>query len=300
MGPTAIATTTLSIPARRNEPLAPRTTFGIGGPSRLFIEPRTGSELHAALAEARRGGIPWFILGGGSNLLVPDAGYPGLTIHLGRMSRVRVEGDRIVAEAGAPLSAVLCAALRAGLSGLEPLAGIPGTVGGAVAMNAGTRSGETFDTIEWVTLVSPSGRCERVPAGRVPHAYRRAELSGRIVLDATFRLRPDDPAAIRDRITENLVLKRQAQPLAAKSAGCIFKNPPNDAAGRLIDRAGLKGLRVGDAEVSRVHANFIVNRANARAADVLYLIRRIQHEVRIASGVSLELEVKLPSLRADA
>lgn len=262
------------------------TTLKVGGPAELWeVEDERG--LKEATAE------PFRVLGGGSNLLVADAGLPERVVRLGRsFNDVRAFGADNDTWLGAatPLPGLVRRAQRAGLSGLEGLLGVPAVLGGAVAMNAGTRFGELSDTMQEVELFV-NGRLERVPADRLDLSYRHASLpEGSIVTRVRLRLTPSDPETVAANLAA-VDAARKGQP-KVKSAGCAFKNPPGDSAGRLIDTAGLKGLRVGDAMVAHEHGNFILNLGAATAADVLALIAKIRNTLS-ARGVDLKLEWRL-------
>jgi UDP-N-acetylmuramate dehydrogenase len=266
--------------------LSAYTTLKVGGPAELW-EVEDEDDLREAAS------APYRVLGGGSNLLVADAGVPERVIRLGRaFNDVRAFDGRADVWLGAatPLPGLVRRAQRAGLSGLEGLLGVPAVLGGAVAMNAGTRFGEMSDTLKEVELFV-GGALERVPAHELGLSYRRAELpDGAIVTRARLRLTPSTPEAVQAYM-EKVDAARAGQP-KVKSAGCAFKNPPGDSAGRLIDRAGLKGRRVGDAMVAFEHGNFVLNLGAATAADVLALVEEVRAEMR-SRGVDLELEWRL-------
>lgn len=286
----------LSGEVRVDEPMARHTTWRIGGPADLFIEPAGAEELAFVLGYLREQGVPTVVIGNGSNLLVADSGVRGAVVKLGmRMGRIEVEGTRIRAEAGARLARVAGAAMRAGLSGFEFTTGIPGSLGGAVIMNAGAHNRSMADAVCRVTVLDPAGRLMTRTAEECGFGYRQTALQreGLIVVEAVLRGTPRSPAEIREEMGEILRRRRCTQPLEYPSAGSVFKNPPGDAAGRLIDRAGGKGLRIGDAQVSVRHANFIINLGSARARDVKELITRVRELVAARFGIALELEVKL-------
>ncbi len=270
------------------------TALRLGGRPLEYFRPRDEDELREALAECRRLHMPWRVLGGGSNLLVEDGELPYAVIHVappgfGRLERT---GRREVRAGAAVRSGALLAFCRdEGLGGLEFLAGLPGSVGGAVAGNAGAWGRQVADRLGRLHLIGPDGGRRVLPPERVQFGYRKAELDGAIVTAAEFALEPRDPELIGARMVRHAARRRKRHP-AGSSAGCIFKNPPGDSAGRLLDLCGLKGRRVGDAEVSRVHANFILNRGKANTQDVLTLIGQMQRAVRRRFGVELELEVK--------
>lgn len=281
---------------RYSEPLQNHTTWQIGGPADVLVEPASREDLAAVLAFVQREALPLAVIGNGSNLLVSDSGFRGVVIKIGEaLGRVNLDGERIFAEAGAKLGRVTAVAQAAGLGGLEFAVGIPATLGGAVVMNAGANGAAMADVVERVTVVDYGGNERVLQHAEIGFGYRRSRLQElkAIAVEIVLRLTPDDPREIRRRSEEYLRRRRMTQPLEYPSAGSVFKNPPGDAAGRLIELAGAKGLRIGDAMVSERHANFIVNLGNARARDVLALIGRVREMVREKFGVMLELEVKV-------
>ncbi|MBL9186120.1 MAG: UDP-N-acetylmuramate dehydrogenase [Opitutaceae bacterium] len=282
---------------RREEPLAAKTTLRVGGAARLYAEPISPADLATLLRVARARGVEIFALGRGSNLVVPDEGVDGLVVSLGHESWAAFEpraDGRVWVGAGLRLKNLCGLATKAGLAGFEFLEGIPGNVGGALRMNAGAMGGWMFDVVEEVRLISLAGDITTLPKAAMHVDYRHcAELHDAIALGAL--LRPASPAAgeaISRQIDVYRKKRHETQP-REPSAGCIFKNPPGHSAGRLIDECGLKGERVGDAEVSPVHANFIINRGHATAGDVIELVRRVRAKVRAARGVELSPEVLL-------
>jgi UDP-N-acetylenolpyruvoylglucosamine reductase len=285
---------------RREELLAGKTTLRVGGAARLYAEPVSVVDLQALLVEARREGVEVFVLGRGSNLIVPDEGVDGLVISLGHENwasfEPRGEG-RVWVGAGLRLKNLCGLAARAGLAGFEFLEGIPGNVGGALRMNAGAMGGWMFDVVEEVQVVTLAGELQNFTKDEMHIAYRHcAELHDAIAIGAQLAPPEAVAGAAAESITRQIDVYRkkrhETQP-REPSAGCVFKNPPDTSAGRLIDECGLKGERVGDAEVSSVHANFIVNRGHATGADVLELVRRIRARVLQLKGVELEPEVLL-------
>jgi UDP-N-acetylmuramate dehydrogenase len=250
-------------------------------------------ELKEALAECRARQLPFRILGGGANVLVADEGFDGAVIKLGgpEFKRVEFSGLALYAGGAVEMPALIHETVRRGMAGLERLGGIPGTVGGCVRMNAGGRFGDIGELVRRVRVVSADGTERWLSSERVGFGYRDTDLEGQIVVGAEFGLQQEDPAQIRQRLLEAWSYKRHSQPMGAHSAGCIFRNPPGDSAGRLIDRAGLKGLRCGTAHVSEQHANFIVADEGARAGDVIELIRRVRERVYERYEVRLELEI---------
>ena len=281
---------------RRDLPLAPLTTFRIGGPAALYLEP--GSE--ADLAEVSRAivgtAVPVMILGKGSNVLVADAGFPGLVLRLGRSYRWSArDGELLTAGAAMPLPALSGVALRHELSGLEFGVAIPATVGGAVRMNAGAHDHEMSEVVESVELFRlGEGRGVWVPAAEAGFAYRRTSLGDDAVVTATrIRLEPAAGSAIRSEMDAAREWRRATQPLAEPNCGSVFTNPPGDHAARLIEEAGAKGRRVGGAWVSPKHANFIVAGPDARASDVVALIEEVRAMVAASAGVALDTEVRM-------
>jgi UDP-N-acetylmuramate dehydrogenase len=277
------------------EPLARHTSYRIGGPADVLVRPDTPEELAVILREARSAAVPVTLLGGGSNILVGDGGIRGLVVKLGRGFR-RVEWRGTAAHAGAAvqIGKLARASVAHGLAGLEHAEGIPGTVGGALFMNAGAYGGDTASVVESVDGVDADGRLVTLHRDALAFAYRRAHLPhGFVVAGVTFRLRQDDPAAVRERLECWREKRLASQPQGLPSAGSIFKNPSGDHAGRLIEGAGLKGRRVGGARFSEQHANFIVNDGGARAADVQALMAIAQRAVWERSGIWLEPEVRL-------
>ena len=281
---------------RTRFPLAPLTTFRIGGPAALFLEPESEGDLVAVSEAVRETEVPVAILGKGSNVLVADAGFDGLVLRLGRSYRWSArDGDRLTAGGSMPLPALAGVGLAHGLAGLEFGVAIPASLGGAVTMNAGAHGGELADVLESVDAFGLSeGVAHRVPAAEAGFSYRRSGLApNTVVVGATVRLSPGDPAEIRTHMDEAREWRRSTQPLAEPNCGSVFTNPPGDHAARLIEEAGGKGRRIGLASVSTKHANFIVASDGATAADVVALIAEVQDLVAERSGVRLEPEVRI-------
>lgn len=280
---------------RRSFPLAPLTSFRVGGPAALYLEAESDADLAAAARAVSETGIPWTVIGKGSNVLVSDAGFPGLVIRLGRGYRwVARVGTRLRAGGAMPLPALAGVALSHSLAGLEFGVAIPASLGGAVRMNAGAH-GRSMEQVVQSVEVFALDRGERVvvPGTEAGFGYRRSALpAGGVVVGATLALRPGDRAEIRRRMDEAREWRRATQPLAEPNCGSVFKNPPGDYAARLIEAAGAKGMRIGGAVVSPKHANFIVAGPGASAADVARLIRAVQEAVRARFGVELEPEVR--------
>jgi UDP-N-acetylmuramate dehydrogenase len=288
------ALTGLRLRLRPDEPLAPRTTWRIGGPARFFAEAEDATALAALLRWARAERLPAVPLGKGSNVLVPDEGLDAVVFVLaGELAAVSVEAPFVRAGGGASLMSLAVTARNAGLSGTEGLSGIPSSVGGAVRINAGAYGAELFDLLQEVTLVSRAGEVRVVPARAIPHAYRWTALcdGDDVVAGATLRLAPAAREEIDARLAEVREKRKRALP-AEPNAGSVFKNPPGDHAGRLLEACGLKGLRVGGAEVSPRHANVVVNAGGATAADVRTLMARMRAAVRERFGVELVPEVE--------
>ena len=281
---------------RTDVPLREYTWYKLGGPARWFCEPRDEDELATLLKRALENDIPWRILGGGANVIVRDTGFDGVVFHLcgPTFERVEFDGEIVRAGAGADFPKLISAALKRNLVGLEVLAGIPGTIGGAVRMNAGGRYGEIGRFVRDVHLLDLDGQMVTRAASEVGFAYRHTNLDDRIVLGVTLKLVHGDGAQALQRYREILTEKQRDQPpLAARSAGSIFKNPSQQPAGRLLDQVGLKGVRVGGAEISTRHANFILAYDDATADDVLNLIQLAKERVRQATGIELEPEVDI-------
>lgn len=283
----------LKVPHRRDVPFARLTTLGVGGLCRWLFEPATESEAQAFVRACARESLPWRVLGGGSNLVVlGDLEMP--VMRLAFPKEVRREGDRLTAPASHGHIALAEAAAAAGLSGLEFASGIPGSLGGAIRMNAGAYGREWVDVLTRYRFLTPEGELVEKAPDPGEFRYRWSFLTGgRVVLSATAELAEGDPLRIRAQVAEYREKRGTSQPLSKRNAGCIFKNPTGQSAGRLIDQAGLKGLRVGDAEVSPEHANFLVNHGKATAAEFAELMARVQAAVLERSGVALVPEVEI-------
>jgi len=278
---------------RKNEPLAKLTTFRIGGAAGLFILPETVEELAGFCEKYPEG----FILGGGSNVLVSDEGVP-VVISLKKLKNFGVAAlangsTAVTVESGYSFTALSRKVCGMGLSGLEFAYGIPGTVGGAVVMNAGASGGEVKDVLEKATLFV-DGKFRDFSVRELGLSYRTSRLpEGAVIVSATFRLKQGDEKEIKRKMKENLEKRKETQPLDLPSAGSVFKNPPGDFAGRIIESLGFKGRAAGDAQVSEKHANFIVNRGRATSAQVFRLIKMIEETVKRETGITLEWEIKL-------
>ncbi|MBW3623556.1 MAG: UDP-N-acetylmuramate dehydrogenase [Armatimonadetes bacterium] len=280
---------------KRDEPLGRYTTFRIGGPADGYAEPQDRDDLARLLLWARDRDLPITVLGGGSNLLISDEGVRGLVIRLNRLKALRFEGNDVIAEAGLPLVSFLRRVADRGLAGMEGVVGVPGAVGGALVMNAGTPHGEFGDHLIEAEIMQPDGTLLTVPREYLGLGYRSSQLKerGEMVVSVRLRLLPGDPEAVRAEMEKLDVHRHETQPLKIPNAGCIWKNPKPHAAGRLVDEAGCKGMREGGAEVSTVHGNFIVNHGGAAAADVIRLMKRVRARVEDVSGIRLEPEVQL-------
>lgn len=280
---------------RTNEPLARRTTLRVGGPADLYIEPASEEDLAAVVRFCSDHALPRFVLGRGSNLLVKDEGYRGVVLCLAHpcFSRLEFEGQQVYCGAGARLKNIALEAKRQGVAGLEFLEGIPGSLGGALRMNAGAMGSATFEVVLAVRLMDGNGRVLELAPKELGVAYRSCgALRDQIALGATLRGREDAREEIEKRMQQFNAKRWQSQP-AAPSAGCIFKNPLPVPAGRLIDELGLKGTRVGGAMVSFEHGNFLVNDGTATARDFLELIELIRARARAERGIELETEVQI-------
>lgn len=284
---------------RRNEPLARHTSFRIGGPAAWYAEVQSEDEIRLVQQAARAVGLPIFVLGGGTNLLVSDRGVHGVVLRLGRSFawlRWHTGNGTARVEAGAalPFKRLVTESVARSLEGLEFAEGIPGTLGGGLLMNAGAFGGEIADVLVGVRGVDAAGQTVAYPRSQLRFGYRHFDLSrGLIVTGLEFALRPGDPEAIRMRCLAAKCKREQRQPRGLPNAGSIFKNPPGEFAGRLIERVGLRGFRYGNAMFSEQHANFIVNLGGATAAEVRWLMREAERRVRERFGIQLEPEVRL-------
>ena len=283
----------LRVPHRRDVPFARLTTLGVGGLCRWLFEPTTEAEAQVFIRACAREGLPWRVLGGGSNLVVlGDVAQPVLRLALPKVPRR--EGSRLSAPASHGHIALAEAAAEAGLSGLEFASGIPGSLGGAIRMNAGAYGREWVDVLARYRFLTSEGELVEKTPEPGEFSYRWSFFTaGRVVLSATAQLVEGDPATIRAQVAEYREKRGTSQPLSRRNAGCIFKNPPGQSAGRLIDQAGLKGLRLGDAEVSPEHANFLINHGQATAAEFAELMERVKAKVLEVHGLELEPEVEI-------
>ncbi len=278
------------------EPLAPLTWFRLGGPAEYLARPRSAEDLSALVRRCRAEQLPSRIVSGGSNVLVRDEGVAGLVIHLESpaFSDVKVEGNLVQVGAAVPLTALISQTARAGLAGLENLTGIPGTVGGAVLGNSGGRQGSIGQFVRRATVMDANGEIQIRERDELIFSYRQSNLDDVIVLSVELEQEPDDPEAVVRRMRRIWIVKKENQPYGHQSSGCIFKNPsPEVSAGTMVEQAGLKGARIGGAEVSDRHANYIVAEPGTSASDVLRLIDRAREEVFRQFGLELELQIQI-------
>ncbi|MDR3617763.1 MAG: UDP-N-acetylmuramate dehydrogenase [Paludisphaera borealis] len=277
-------------------PLSPLVWFRLGGPAAYFAKPRSIDDLRGVLKRARDASIPFKLLGGGSNVLVRDEGVEALVIHMESpfFSDVTVDENRITAGAAVPLTALISQTARAGLAGLEILTGIPGTVGGALRGNAGSRQGAIGPFVNSVTVLDAGYEVQVRERDDLSFVDRESNLDEPVILSTVLELSREDPESVVRRMRRIWIVKKENQPYGHQSSGCVFKNPsPDVSAGALVDQAGLKGTRHGGAEVSDRHANFIIAHPGAKAADVLHLIDQIQQRVWQQFGYELELQLQI-------
>ncbi len=279
----------------QNHVLAPHTWYRLGGPADYFIRPRTVEELREVIRRCGENNIRLYVLGLGSNLLVSDEGVRGAVVKLTgeQFEKVEYQNDRVVAWAGAELTQLVMHCVEKGLSGIETLSGIPGSIGGAIRMNAGGRFGDIGSAVESVTLMDIKGTLFEKSRPELIFDYRSVNILARFILNAKLQLTPADPERIMRTVKETWIYKKNSQPLNTRNCGCVFKNPPGTAAGALIDRTGLKGLQIGGAVVSDKHANFIIARDGCTSKDVLQLIDTIRQRVRDQHDVELEPEIEI-------
>ncbi|MDD5455350.1 MAG: UDP-N-acetylmuramate dehydrogenase [Candidatus Ratteibacteria bacterium] len=278
-----------------NIPLAEYTTFGVGGNADYFCLVRAKEDLSILINWCKDNNFPFLTIGNGSNLLINDKGFGGLVIKLGNcFKRISCSDETIIAGAGVSLPVLLKEAANHSLGGLEPLAGIPGTVGGAVITNAGTHLGKMGDVVSKLTVMDFRGE-RKISKRQVGFSYRESNINPReeIVLEVEFSVFKKDKSKIKEEMKNHLEKRKRCQPWNLKSAGCVFKNPPQGPAAKFIEEAGLKGLSRGGAEVSRLHANFIINTGAATSGDISELIRIIQDKVQKKFGIFLETEIRI-------
>jgi UDP-N-acetylmuramate dehydrogenase len=277
-----------------NELLKNHTTFRVGGPAAYFADVADIKELQQLYKFSIGRKLPLFIIGSGSNILFGDKGFDGIVARLmGDFCAYRFQKETVFAGAGVKTAALVSACAENGLSGLEGLAGIPGTLGGALVGNAGTSGGWIGDAVKSVEVLAASGRVRMIPREKINFAYRGSDLRDKLVLGAVLHLKKAPKNDIVTGIEKLLCRRNETQPVGTHNAGSVFKNPPEDSAGRLIDACGLKGFSIGGAEVSEKHANFIINKGNATASDIKALITSVRQKVKEKSGIELELEIKL-------
>ncbi len=285
-----------SVPCRENEPLSKYTSYRIGGPARYFFLPQKLEDVFQIGAFLKKSKTPFFILGNGSNVLAPDEGFPGAVVCTKEIApKIEFHGERVRASASTLNARLLRACAEKGLGGLDALAGVPGNLGGAVFMNAGTASGWIDSVIEAVEVVSLSKGLRKIPAEELSYSYREQHFlrEGEIIWSATLRLREEEPAQILARLVDSMKKRKAAQPIELPSCGSVFRNPPGQNAWKLIADAGLRGFAKGGARISAKHCNFIVNEGGAKKSDVLFLIETARERVRATSGVVLQPEVVL-------
>lgn len=280
---------------RINEPMMKHTSFRAGGAARWFAVPETAEELKAVLAACRKADTPWYVIGNGSNLLVSDKGFPGVIISTDKFDRLEVNGTEISVGAGVMLSKLANTAYKAGLTGLEFAAGIPGTVGGACVMNAGAYGSEMINVLKSVTILTPEGNVETLPVEMLELGYRTSVIpkKGYLVLEAVMSLEEGNMEESKALMDDLAFRRKDKQPLEFPSAGSTFKRPAGHFAGKLIEDCGLKGFTVGGAQVSEKHAGFVINKGGATASDIYNLCKEVEKRVKAEFGVSLEMEVKL-------
>ena len=287
---------------REAEPVARYSTYRIGGPATVLL-PAVAEDVAKALTLSHEAGVPWFALGLGSNILLPDDGLDALVVRLGKgLDGVQREGERWTIGAGLPAPLAARRTAEAGYAGLHIFVGVPGTVGGGVYMNAGCHGGDWSEVVDRVTVVDRTGRDTVLARSEIPFTYRRSGLDGRIVLDTTVRLRPEEQHRLDEAVAEMFEWRQRGTPFNQPCCGSVFKNPAGPSwkrenapktAGQLIESAGLKGFTIGGAQVSPMHANYFVNTGTATAADVRKLIEHVQQTVQQQFGIGLEPEVKL-------
>jgi len=276
-------------------PLAKRTWYGLGGAADYFIRPKTVEQLKEVVRRCNENNIPIYVMGFGSNLLISDEGLRGAVIKLEseQFTKIEFNGEEVTAWAGAELSKLVLTCVEKGLSGIEALTGIPGSVGGAVKMNAGGNFGDLGSVVETVTLMDGEGNAFEKSKPELVFDYRRTNIIAKFILNARLKLNAADSEQIMRTVKENWIYKKNNQPLNTRNSGCIFKNPSGASAGALIDRAGLKGLQIGGALVSEKHANFIIAEKDCRSRDVMRLIEAIKQRVKEKFDTELELEIEV-------
>ena len=279
----------------KNYPLAKTTWYGLGGPADYFITPQDTEQLKDVVKRCSENNIPIYVMGFGSNLLISDDGLRAAVIKLNaeKFTQTEFDGEQLTAWAGADLNELVLTCVKKGLSGIEALTGIPGSVGGAVRMNAGGNFGDIGAAVESVTLMGTDGKTFEKTKPELMFDYRRTNITAKFVINAKLKLVPADPEQIMRTVKEIWIYKKNNQPLNTKNSGCIFKNPRGVSAGALIDRAGIKGLQIGEAVVSEKHANFIIAQKECKSKDVLRLIDAIKERVKEQFDIELELEIEI-------
>jgi UDP-N-acetylmuramate dehydrogenase len=278
-----------------NYPLAKDTWYGLGGPADYFIRPETVEQLKTIARRCNENNIPIYVLGFGSNLLINDDGLRAAVIKLEaeKFEQTQFDGEQLTAWAGAKLSELVLTCVKKGLSGIEALTGIPGSIGGAVRMNAGGNFGDIGAAIETVTLMDSQGDIFEKSKPELMFDYRSTNITAQFILNARLKLTSADPEQIMRTVKEIWIYKKNSQPLNTRNCGCVFKNPRGVSAGALIDRAGLKGLQIGGAVVSEKHANFIIAEKGCKSRDVVRLIDAVKERVKEQFGIELELEIEI-------
>jgi UDP-N-acetylmuramate dehydrogenase len=276
-------------------PLAKETWYGLGGPADYFIRPEDTEQLAQVVKRCNENKVPIYVLGYGSNLLVSDQGVRGAVIQLkgDKFSQISFVKEQVIAGAGVELSRLILTCAKKGLSGLEPLTGIPGSIGGAVRMNSGGNFGDIGTVVESVTLMDKDGKVSEKKKPDLQFDYRQANITAKFILEAKINMTSGDPEQITKTIKENWVYKKNNQPLNTVNSGCVFKNPRGLSAGAMIDRAGLKGTQIGGAIVSEKHANFFIAQKGCTSLDVLRLIDVVKEKVLKQFNVELELEIEI-------
>lgn len=278
-----------------NYPLAKDTWYGLGGPADYFVRPETVEQLKKAAKRCNENNIPIYVLGFGSNLLISDDGLRAAVIKLDaeKFAQTQFDGEQLTAWAGAKLSELVLTCVKKRLSGIEALTGIPGSIGGAVRMNAGGNFGDIGAAIETVTLMDSNGNVFEKSKPELTFDYRSTNITAQFIINARLKLTNTDPEQIMRTVKEIWIYKKNSQPLNTRNCGCVFKNPRGVSAGALIDRAGLKGLRIGGAVISEKHANFIIAEGDCKSRDVVRLIDAIKERVKEQFGIELELEIEI-------
>ncbi len=278
-----------------NEPLSKHTTYGIGGPAEIMVFPENKTDLIQIIRTARKMNQPVSILGSGSNILISDNGIKGVVISLkNTLKLIEIENQKLYAECGSMLGRIVKQAVKHNLIGLENLNGVPGTLGGALVMNAGAWGGEISENLVQVELIDEDGKLRYLQKNEINFSYRQSSFNKKdILLSAEFLLKKADKEIINKNFVEAQTGRKSTQPLNKRSAGSLFKNPKGHSAGKLIDEAGLKGFSVGQAKISDKHANFFINEGNASSRDMLQLIKKAHQTVKEKFNINLELEVKL-------